>query len=261
MQVVKFIFPLVILSIMYCSNKDAVKTDKPTKGTRTSARGEVELSPAQLSKGLVEGISFIPYLSKTKLLTINDILNKTKIKVSLEIAYEYAYDKKLKEAKADGDTGQVFKDMKVANEHFQKLLKRYGLKNYNQYVLTAIDSDSEYMLYATIERKVNFIKVFDKEKGLKVLSLNPDDPKYYEPYEKDTLDNPLDTVVDFGAVLKKDAFTQKTQSILLTMAANSVLEKKKSLGYWSIEKRWIKGDTQAVLEESEASIDKRIGIE
>ena len=247
--------------LLSCSNKDAVKTDKPSKGTRASARGEVELSPAQLTKGFVEGISFIPYLSKTKLLTINDILNKTKIKVSLEVAYEYAYDKKLKEAKADGDTGQVFKDMKDATEHFQKILKRYGLKNYSQYVLTAIDTDKDYMLYATIERKVNFIKVFAKENNTKVLSLNPDDPKYYEPYEKDTLDNPLDTIVDFGAVLKKDAFTQKTQSILLTMAANSVLEKKKSPNYWKIETRWLKGDTQAVMEEREASIDKRIGVE
>ncbi len=261
MILIKILLSFFIILSFSCANKDAVKSDKSTKGTRASARGTVELSPAQLSKGFVEGISFIPYLSKTKLLTINDILNKTKIKVSLEVAYEYAYDKKLKEAKADGDTGQVFKDMKVATEHFQKILKRYGLKNYSQYVLTAIDSDSEYMLYATVERKVNFIKVFDKEKAAKTLSLNPDDPKYYEPYEKDTLDNPLDTVVDFGAVLKKDAFTQKTQSILLTMAANSVLEKKKSPNYWAIEKRWLKGDTQAVMEESEASIDKRIGVE
>ncbi len=257
----KILFFLLILFILSCANKDSVKNDKPAKGTRASARGEVELSPAQLSKGLVEGISFIPYLSKTKLLTINDILNKAKIKVSLEVAYEYAYDKKLKEAKADGDTSQVFKDMKDATDHFQKILKRYGLKNYSQYVLTAIDSDSEYILYATVERKVNFIKVFDKEKGMKTLSLNPDDSKYYEPYEKDTLDNSLDAVVDFGAVLKKDAFTQKTQSILLTMAANSVLEKKKSPNYWTIEKRWLKGETQAVMEEREASIDKRIGVE
>lgn len=257
----KILISFLLIVLLSCASKDAVKEDKPTKGTRASARGEVELSPAQLSKGFVQGISFIPYLSKTKLLTINDILNKTKIKVSLEVAYEYAYDKKLKDAKADGDTGQVFKDMKEATEHFQKILKRYGLKNYSQYVLTAIDSDKDYILYATIERKVNFIKVFDKDKGKKVLSLNPDDPKYYEPYEKDTLDNPLDLIVDFGAVLKKDAFTQKTQSILLTMAANSVLEKKKSPNYWSIEKRWLKGDTQAVMEESEASIDKRIGVE
>lgn len=257
----KILISFLLIVLLSCSNKDAVKTDKPSKGTRASARGEVELSPAQLTKGFVEGISFIPYLSKTKLLTINDILNKTKIKVSLEVAYEYAYDKKLKEAKADGDTGQVFKDMKDATEHFQKILNRYGLKNYSQYVLTAIDTDKDYMLYATIERKVNFIKVFAKENNTKVLSLNPDDPKYYEPYEKDTLDNPLDTIVDFGAVLKKDAFTQKTQSILLTMAANSVLEKKKSPNYWKIETRWLKGDTQAVMEEREASIDKRIGVE
>ena len=257
----KILISFLMIALLSCSSKDAVKEDKPTKGTRASARGEVELSPAQLSKGFVQGISFIPYLSNTKLLTINDILNKTKIKVSLEVAYEYAYDKKLKEAKADGDTGHVFKDMKDATEHFQKILKRYGLKNYSQYVLTAIDTDKDYMLYATIERKVNFIKVFDKEKGTKVLSLNPDDPKYYEPYEKDTLDNPLDVIVDFGAVLKKDAYTQKTQSILLTMAANSVLEKKKSPNYWIIEKRWLKGDTKAIMEESEANIDKRIGIE
>ena len=80
----------------------------------------MELSLSAIIERIRAGISFIPYLSKTKLLTINDILNKTKIKVSLEVAYEYAYDKKLKEAKADGDTGHVFKDMKDATEHFQK---------------------------------------------------------------------------------------------------------------------------------------------
>ena len=75
----KFLFFVLILFILSCANKDSVKNDKPAKGTRASARGEVELSPVQLSRGFVEGISFIPYLSKTKLFTINDILNKTKI--------------------------------------------------------------------------------------------------------------------------------------------------------------------------------------
>jgi len=255
----KALLLIIIIFIFSCSSKDAAKTDKP-KGTRASAKGTVELSPAQLTKGFVEGISFIPYLSKTKISTINDILNKTKLKVSLEVAYEYAYDKKLKEAKSDEDTGQVFKDMKVATEHFQKILKKYGLKNYSQYVLTAIDTDEDYILYATIERKLNFIKVSDKKKADKILSLNPDDLKYYEPYEMDSSDNPLDTIIDFGAVSKKDAFTHKTQSILITMAANSVLEKKKSPNYWNVEKRWINGEAQSVMEESEANIEKRIGI-
>ena len=150
--------------------------------------------------------------------------------------------------------------MKVATEHFQKILKKYGLKNYSQYVLTAIDTDEDYILYATIERKLNFIKVSDKKKADKILSLNPDDLKYYEPYEMDSSDNPLDTIIDFGAVSKKDAFTHKTQSILITMAANSVLEKKKSPNYWNVEKRWINGEAQSVMEESEANIEKRIGI-
>lgn len=260
MKANKFFFLLLIIFQLSCSSKDAAKSDKP-KGTRASAKGTLELSPAQLTKGFIEGISFVPYLSKTKISTINDLLNKTKLKVSLEVAYEYAYDKKLKDAGSEGDTGQVFKDMKVATEHFQKILKRYGLKNYSQYVLTAIDTDEEYILYATIERKLNFIKVFDKKKPDKILSLNPDDLKYYEPYEKDSSDSPLDAIVDFGAVSKKDAFTHKTQSILITMAANSVLEKKKSPNYWAIEKRWIKGDVQSIMEESEANIDKRIGVE
>ena len=45
----------------------------------------------------------------------------------------------------------------------------------------------------------------------------------------------------------------------MTLAANSVLSRKRSEDYWEAQRRWIAGDYRAVVREREAYLRARMG--
>ncbi len=57
-----------------------------------------------------------------------------------------------------------------------------------------------------------------------------------------------------------DISTQKGQAILMTLAANSVLNNKRSPEYWDIERRWIAGDVRQIVARRTAELKKRMGV-
>jgi L-rhamnose mutarotase len=237
----------LIIFLFFCTSPQKDKYSK------TDSKGKVLLTSEQLTKGFLEGLSLITYLGRPDLLVLNEVLKNSNIKFSLEFVYESAYDKKLQDSKQVKEV--VFKDMKTATDSFQKVLKKCGVKNYSQYILTSLDKDSDYILFAVVERKQNFISVKNKFNTVETLSLNPDDPRFYEAYQKDSSNNPVDSIIDFGAVYKLDAQSESVQSILLTIATNSVITKKKSPDYWAKEKLWLEGKSEQVLEENSKRMD------
>lgn len=48
---------------------------------------------------------------------------------------------------------------------------------------------------------------------------------------------------------------------MLTMAANSVANEKKSPEYWGIEKRWIAGEFEEIVDRKMSSVKNKMKIE
>ena len=58
----------------------------------------------------------------------------------------------------------------------------------------------------------------------------------------------------------EDIKTQKAQALLITLAANSVIEGKRSLEYWEIERQWIAGEYQQITAERLWVVRERMQI-
>ncbi|MDX1958496.1 MAG: hypothetical protein SFU98_07985 [Leptospiraceae bacterium] len=257
---------LLLITIVFCkSNSNKTESEKETRGKSglvTAAKGltNLVLSPLQISLGILEGIASLPYYAETGLHSINEGLNKAQAKITLDDTYEGAYGKRLQDVNADGDTGEVFRRMKHATKYFQNILKRYGIKNYENYILTSIDTAPNYILFAVVHRTSKSITVIDKYDKVTIQKFDDEDRLFYEPYQKDSKGLLLDKVVDYGGIPKEYASTQKMQAVLLTIAANSVIENKVANDYWAAEANWIAGNYIKVMEDKNSKLEKKLNI-
>jgi hypothetical protein len=201
------------------------------------------LAPVQIAAGLVEGVAALPYYAGTGVHAINEGLMMAQAKVSLDDTYEAAYGKRLNQVSAEGDTGEVFRRMKHATEYFQKVLKQYGIRQPENYILTSIDTANKdnFTLFAVVYRATKVIEVVDKYDGKTVRRYTSEDRLFYEPFERDLSGRPLDTIVDWAGIPVESYNTQKQQALLLTLAANSVVAEKRRADYWAAERQWIAG--------------------
>jgi hypothetical protein len=243
--------------LITCTSKE----QKQKASVSLSTDSNFALSPVQTALSIIGGIPFIPVFAKKSIKTINEFMKQGKVKLTLEFTYENAYEKKWKDVNDEGDTGQVFKNMLEASMYFHKLLMKIDIKNAENYYLTSIDNDKNATLLAVVYRKNKIANVNGKYNPESILSFNSKEPNFYEPYQFDSDNKPLDTIIDFGGVEKTSLSTQKLQSILLTMATNSVLQKKKSPEYWEIEKRWLAGEVEEIMQDQNASVHKKLEAE
>lgn len=234
------------------------------KGASTMFKGvaNLVLSPFQIAAGLLQGVAALPYYAATSLQEINQGMVKAQSKVSLDDTYEAAYGKRINQVDADGNTGEVFRRMKHATEFFQKVLKQYGVRDPENYILTSIDTANKegYTLFAVVYRPTKAIRVIDKYDGKTVRNFTSDDRLFYEPFATDVNGKPLDTIIDWAGI-PTDAFgTQKQQAILLTLAANSVVSDKRRSDYWESEKRWIAGEYLVAMNSQTQRVQQAMGI-
>jgi len=223
--------------------------------------GHLLLSPLQIAAGLLEGIASVPYYLATNLQTLNQGLIAAQADITLDDTYESAYGKRLSNVPENGDTGVVFRRMKHATQFFQRVLKQYGIKDSNDYILTSLEENSdEYVLLAVVYRPSKNIEVIDKYAGKTIRFFSTVDRLFYEPFATKANGQPLDSIIDWAAFPKQHIQTQKSQAILLTLAANSVLNAKKTPEYWNIEKRWLAGEAHDIVVERTVDMNKRMGI-
>ena len=224
--------------------------------------GYLVASPFLIAAGLLEGISALPYFIATDLHAMNQSMLESQARVTLDQTYQHAYQKPLKDVPESGDTGKIFRHISEATEHFQRVLKGYGVEDYDRYILTAVrTADPEgFTLYAVVHRPVDTIRVLDKYGRRRVRMLHPTDQQYYQPFENDVNGAPLDVVIDWAGVPRTSIKTQKGQAILMTLAANSVLINRRSDDYWEAEPRWIAGEYRTIVAERKADLDARMGI-
>jgi len=223
---------------------------------------QLVLSPLQIAAGLLEGIASIPYYLSTNVQEINKGMIAANAKITLDDTYESAYGKRINAVPETGDTGELFQRMKHASEYFQKVLHRYGVPNADNYILTSIDTANAkgYTLFAVVYRPAGAIRVIDKYDGATIRNFESSDRLFYEPYARDVNGKPLDTIIDWAGMPREFFKTQKAQALLLTMAANSVANEKRSPEYWDIEKRWIAGEFQEITEQKMNAVKNKMKI-
>jgi hypothetical protein len=93
-----------------------------------------------------------------------------------------------------------------------------------------------------------------------VRNLTKEDRLFYEPFETDANSRPLDTIVDWAGLPREYVKTQKSQAVLITLAANSVIDRKKSPDYWENERRWIAGGFRQIIEAKGQLIRAKLGV-
>lgn len=193
---------------------------------------------------------------------INKGLVDAQASITLDDTYDMAYGKRLKDVPDSGDTGEVFRRMKHASNYFQKVLKGYGVQDAENYILTSIDTANSqgYTLFAVVKRPCNSIEVMDKYSGGAVRHFESADRLFYEPFQFDKNGRPLDVIVDWAGLPRETVKTQKAQALLITMAANAVVEGRVSKDYWQTERRWIAGEYEAVVAERMGQVKQRMGI-
>jgi hypothetical protein len=256
---------LCLVFIVACASTDNEGGKKVNQGFGKAALGlaQLVLSPLQIAAGVLEGIASVPYYLSTSLQDINKGMITANAKVTLDDTYEAAYGKRINAVPESGDTGEVFRRMKHATEYFQKVLSRYGVPNAENYILTSIDTANSkgYTLFAAVYRPAGTIKVIDKYDGTTIRTFSKDDRLYYEPFEKDVAGRKIDTVIDWAGLPMDFIKTQKGQALMLTMAANSVVNEKRTPEYWAIEKRWIAGEYEEIVEQKMNSVKNKMKID
>ncbi len=220
------------------------------------------LSPFQIAAGLLEGVASLPYYASTGLHAINQGMLDAQAKITLDDTYDAAYGKRIHEVKPDGDTNERFRRMKHATSYLQKVLKQYGIADYQYYILTSIDTANSQgaTLFAVVYRTENSITVVDKYNHKKVRKFTNKDRLFYEPYRTDIDGNSLDTIVDWAGVPTNSYDSQKMQAVLLTLAANAIANGKKRTDYWEAEVRWIDGEYLKILQKQKSKIDQSMVI-
>jgi hypothetical protein len=260
-------FFTILISILLLTS--CVSTSNPTTdsghGFKSSLQGvaHLVLSPLQIVAGLIEGIAALPFYLSTNIHEINRALINGQAKITLDDTYESAYGKRLSTVPETGDTGEVFRRMKHATQYFQRVLKRYGVYEAEDYILTSIDTANSqgYTLFAVIHRPVDRIKVYDKYNPSITREFTKEERLFYEPFREDKQGRLLDSVIDFAGLPRDLVKSQKAQAILITIAANSVLEQKRSPEYWDIEKRWIGGEFREITEKRLNEVKRAMQIQ
>ena len=125
------------------------------------AVGYVVATPVLILKGLAEGIAATPHFVDADLAAMNEVMVRSRAPVDIGRTYRYAYGVDFGRVPAHGDTGQVFRHLAPATRHFQAALRGYGVRNADDYLLTAVrTADSEgYTLYAVVHRPQRSIRV------------------------------------------------------------------------------------------------------
>lgn len=256
-------FGVSLFSVTGCSTTQQSGPDT-AHGFGSAAQGIVHLilSPFQIAAGLLEGVAAMPYYAATTLSDINQGMIKARAQVTLDDTYESAYGRRISQVDPSGDTGEVFRRMKHASAYFQKVLRRYGVKDASSYILTSIDTatDKGYTLFAVVYRPASSITVIDKYDGKTIRRFTRDDRLFYEPFQTDAKGNALDVIVDWAGIPGEQSRTQKQQAILLTLAANAVVEGRTRADYWAQERSWIEGAYMEIVGEQNQRVEKAMGI-
>lgn len=222
------------------------------------------MTETQIANGLKEGMVAIPYyaLANVNVDQINPQFEIIGAKITLADTYRAAYGKNYDEVPSDGDTGDRYSTMQVATRNLHRILSDHDVPNAENYIMTSIDTanDQGYTLFAVIYRPYDVISVVDKYDNKTVRVLNPSNRMYYEPFHYDINNRPFDVVIDWAGIPVTACDKQKYQALMLTLAANKIIEGPTRLDYWDAEQRWIAGEFADICDSQDQRTCDVLGI-
>jgi hypothetical protein len=234
----------------------------------TFGRGVLNLmlSPVMIVAGIAQGLAFLPYTIGMGLNELNQALLKANA-VPLDDSYKATFGVSMNDRQVHPKTGDVYgqeglygryktEALFEANRAFQRLLVSQGMSEdaARKYVLVGNYTHAwsrGQILLAVVRRHIGNepFRVAGKQTGI-VTTFRPDQRGWYEAYERDLDGRPIDEVIDWAAleyaVLRQD----KVVATLMVLAAEAVKAEKSAPDYWTAERRWLAGDTAAVMQES-----------
>ncbi len=225
----------------------------------------IPLETNQIAKGIHAGVPALPYFvySKISLQILNEEFKKSNAAITLEDTYNTAYIFSFEDIPADGNTGQEFDKMETASRLLQNILKSRGINDSEHYLMTSMDTANAdgYILIAAVYRPSNTIAVFNKFNFLARQTLTSEDPAFYRAYKTDDTRKTLDIVYEWAALPIECVSSQAYQAILLTLAANKILEQKEENNYWAEERQWIAGNYLSVMVKQDIKVSQALGFE
>lgn len=223
------------------------------------------MTGAQIANGLQEGLAALPYyaLADVKVDEINPQFENIGAEITLADTYRAAYGRNFDTVPADGDTGHSFSTMQEATGNLYKILLDHNVPNADNYIMTSIDTanDQGYTLFAVLYRPYGMITVVDKYDKKTTRALNRDNRLYYEPFRYDINSRPVDTIIDWAGIPVTSYNKQKYQALMLTLAANKIIEGTIRLDYWDAEEQWIAGEFGAICYSQDQRTCSILGIE
>jgi hypothetical protein len=234
----------------------------------TFGRGVLNLvlSPVMIVAGIAQGIAFLPYTVGMGLSELNKALLQANA-VSLDDSYKATFGVSIADRQVHQKTGDVYgqeglygrykpEALPAANQAFQRLLVSQGMseETARTYVLVGNYSHawSRGQILLAVERRdvgSQPFRVSGKRTSI-VTTFRPDQRGWYEAYERDVEGRPLDEVLDWAAMEYALLRQDKVVATLMVLAAEAVKADKRAPDYWMAERRWLAGDTSAVMQES-----------
>ena len=236
-------------------------------GMETAGRGLLNLilSPIMIVAGIAQGLAFLPYTIGTGLAALNKGLLDAQA-VSLDDAYKSTYGVSTQDPRVNQQTGAIsgdvqrFSTMLEATQAFQRLLVSQGMPaaTAQRHVLTSVDTHTRsrgHILLAVVYRHPGMqpFRVVSKHTAI-ATTFRPESSGWREPYERDVNGQLIDEVIDWAGMefdlLKQD----KINGMLMVLAAEAVKSGRRSQDYWQVERRWMAGETNQIIQQSLAKV-------
>jgi hypothetical protein len=234
----------------------------------TFGRGVLNLllAPVMIVAGIAQGLAFLPYTLGVGLGELNRSLIQAQA-VSLDDSYQATYGVGLADPRVDQKTGEVAGEtvgfgryrpeaMMEATRAFQRLLVSQGMdeERARHYVLGGVYTHTRsrgHILLSVSYRHsaMQPFRVVSKHTGI-ATTLRPESMGWREPYERDVNGSVVDEVIDWTGLEYSLLRHDKAVATLMALAVESVKSGKRSPDYWVVERRWMAGETTAIIRES-----------
>lgn len=247
-------------------------TGEDGRGWRRAGQGFVNLllSPLMIVAGIAEGLAFLPWTVRTDVKSLDKALVQANA-VSLNDSYKAAFGVTLDHPDVHQQTGDIHRQegiygkfrpeaMFEAQRALHRLLLSQGMPEdkLRNYVLVGNYKHAwsrGVILLAVAYRHTGQepIRVAAKHTGI-VTTLRPNYHQgWHEAYERDVNGQVIDEVIDWAAMEYAILRQDKVVATLMVIAVESVKASKRAPDYWAAERRWVAGETNAIMQ---MSIDK-----
>ena len=232
------------------------------------------LAPFMIVGGVLQGLAFLPYTLGLGLNELNRSLLEAQA-VSLDDSYRATFGVALTDPRVDQKTGEVQGEtvgfgryrpeaLAEATQALQRLLVSQGMPGATaqHYVLGADYSQARsrgHVLLALMYRHPGPqpFRVVSKHTGI-ATTLRPHQLGWRAPYEKDVDGNAVDEVVDWVALEYTWLRQDKVVATLMALGVESVKTGKRAPDYWAVERRWLAGESTAILKESAGRVSLEV---